>query len=162
MVPIGDKCAAHLRVFIDEFHAGDDAADPSRPLFYSMLDGRSRALYRHGVPRPQACRRCGEGILPVDAPTLALPPSPQEPCHGALQVGSATADRDADARAQEHVHSTFIRLSVCPKPLAVSHSQLDETVLSCSSKVPPQQQELRCSSVRIAEGVVVVRPPSDP
>ena len=43
VVPIGDKCVAHLRVYLVEFHA-DGPDDPSRPLFYSMRDGRPHAL----------------------------------------------------------------------------------------------------------------------
>lgn len=43
VVPIGDKCVAHLRVYLGEFHPGG-TDDPSRPLFYSMRDGRPHAL----------------------------------------------------------------------------------------------------------------------
>ena len=44
VVPLGDKCVAHLRVYLDEFHPGGPGADPSRPLFYSIRDGAPHAL----------------------------------------------------------------------------------------------------------------------
>ena len=48
VVPIGDKCVAHLRVYLEEFHLGG-TDDPSRPLFYSMRDGRPHALSADAV-----------------------------------------------------------------------------------------------------------------
>lgn len=43
VVPIGDKCAAHLRGYIAEFHPGKKP-DPSLPLFYSLHGGVPCAL----------------------------------------------------------------------------------------------------------------------
>lgn len=45
-VPIGDACAAHMRVYMDEFHP-DGRAD--RPLFYCTRDGEKHALSTDAV-----------------------------------------------------------------------------------------------------------------
>ncbi|MGN0072767.1 MAG: tyrosine-type recombinase/integrase [Coriobacteriales bacterium] len=44
VVPLGEKCAEHLRAYISEFHSGGRGADPRRPLFYSNHGGVPTAL----------------------------------------------------------------------------------------------------------------------
>ena len=51
VVPIGDACREHLRVYIEEFHAGGLRADPSRPLFYSLHAGIPCALSADAISR---------------------------------------------------------------------------------------------------------------
>jgi site-specific recombinase XerD len=50
VVPIGDKCASHLREYMAEFHPGR-RPDPTRPLFYSNRAGRPSALSADTVSR---------------------------------------------------------------------------------------------------------------
>lgn len=45
-VPLGDACAAHMRVFMDEFHPN---AEPGDPLFFCMRDGVRHALSTDAV-----------------------------------------------------------------------------------------------------------------
>lgn len=49
VVPIGEACAAHMGVYLDEFHAG--GADPARPLFYSLHGGVPCPLSADAVSR---------------------------------------------------------------------------------------------------------------
>lgn len=51
VVPIGDVCAEHLRVYLEEFHPGGRKADKSAPLFYSMRAGKPAALSPDAVTR---------------------------------------------------------------------------------------------------------------
>lgn len=50
VIPIGDKCAAHLREYAAEFHSGRKP-DLSRPLFYSLHNGIPCALSEDAVSR---------------------------------------------------------------------------------------------------------------
>ncbi|MBQ3343161.1 MAG: tyrosine-type recombinase/integrase [Kiritimatiellae bacterium] len=45
-VPLGDACAAHMRVYMDEFHSD---AKPGDPLFFCVRDGARRALSTDAV-----------------------------------------------------------------------------------------------------------------
>ncbi|MEE8722938.1 MAG: tyrosine-type recombinase/integrase [Eggerthellaceae bacterium] len=45
-VPIGDACAAHMRVYMQEFHPD---SNPHAPLFFCMHDGRRHALSTDAV-----------------------------------------------------------------------------------------------------------------
>lgn len=45
-VPLGDACAAHMRVYMDEFHPH---AEPGDPLFFCMRDGARHALSTDAV-----------------------------------------------------------------------------------------------------------------
>lgn len=51
VVPIGDKCADHLRIYLEEFHPGGRKADGSAPLFYSMRAGMPAPLSPDAVSR---------------------------------------------------------------------------------------------------------------
>lgn len=51
VVPLGDKCVAHLRVYIEEFHPPDRRAGGPAPLFYSMRAGEPSPLSPDAVSR---------------------------------------------------------------------------------------------------------------
>lgn len=67
IVPIGDKCAEHLRLYLEEFHPGGRKADQSAPLFYSLRDGRPAALSPDAVSR--VLKQVGEAAR-VACPSL--------------------------------------------------------------------------------------------
>ena len=67
VVPLGDKCVAHLRVYIDEFHPGGRRADPSRPLFYSRRGGKAAALSNDAVSN--VLKKAGE-IARAECPSM--------------------------------------------------------------------------------------------
>lgn len=66
VIPVGDKCAAHLREYMAEFHPGRKP-DPSRPLFYSLHGGVPCALSVDAVSRAlkQAAGKAGEACPSV-------------------------------------------------------------------------------------------------
>lgn len=66
VVPIGDKCASHLREYMGEFHPGR-RPDPGRPLFYSNRGGVPAALSTDTVSR--ILKEAGD-MARADVPTV--------------------------------------------------------------------------------------------
>ena len=66
VVPIGERCTAHLRVYMDEFHPGRHP-DPRRPLFYRVHGGVPTPLSPDTVSRvlAQAAERARESVPSV-------------------------------------------------------------------------------------------------
>ena len=74
VVPLGDKCVAHLHVYLDEFHPGGRKANPSTPLFYSIRAGKPAPLSADAVSR--ALKQAG------DTARTACPSMPERlHCH---------------------------------------------------------------------------------
>lgn len=67
MVPLGEKCVDHLRVYLEEFHPGGPGADPARPLFYSIRDGAPHALSADTV---SAALKQAAGMARKSCPTI--------------------------------------------------------------------------------------------
>ena len=69
-VPLGDACAAHMRVYVDEFHPH---AEPGDPLFFCMRDGARHPLSTDAVSL--VLKKAG------DAARATCPGMPRLHCH---------------------------------------------------------------------------------
>lgn len=82
VVPLGDACAAHLRVYMAEFHPGV-SPDPSRPLFYATHGGVPTHLSPDTVSRV-----LGKA---ADAAREKVPSVPERvPCHAMRKTRAMT------------------------------------------------------------------------